>query len=74
MISPLESTSMFMARVALGRLGMSIIAPEVATRNPAPAESDISVTRSVQPVGAPILFGSSESEYWVFAMQTGKCP
>ena len=46
----------------------------ITTRNPAPAESWMSVMCSVHPVGAPMRLGSSESEYWVFAMQMGRWP
>ena len=42
--------------------------------NPAPTEARTSRTGSVQPVGAPISFGSDEIEYCVFAMQTGSLP
>ena len=51
---------------------MSIMFPATATTKPAPAESEASVTLSVQPVGAPITLGLSVSEYWVLAMQTGR--
>jgi len=40
-ILPDESTSIFMAREAFGSPGMSIIAPEVTTINPAPTERDL---------------------------------
>ena len=62
------------AREVLGRPGMSIIAPEMTTRKPAPAERAMSVTWRVQPVGAPGSLGSSLSEYWVLAMQIGSSP
>ena len=74
MISPSLSVSMPIAREALGSPGISIMAPEVTTRKPAPADSSTSETRSFQPVGAPIRFGSSESEYCVLAMHTGRWP
>ena len=58
------------ARETFGRPGMSIMLPEMTTTNPAPAESEALLTLSVQPVGAPRRFGSSDSEYCVLAMQT----
>jgi hypothetical protein len=42
------------------------MSPEMTTINPAPAESDASVTRRVQPVGAPRTLGSSVNEYLSF--------
>lgn len=72
MISPLASTSIFEARDALGRPGMISIAPEVITGNPATAENEILLTCRVQLIGVPIRLGSSESEYWVLAMHTGR--
>ena len=48
--------------------------PAIATTKPAPAESETSLTVSVHPDGAPFSFGSSENEYCVLAMQTGKRP
>jgi hypothetical protein len=62
------------ARDVFGSPGISIIAPEITTRNPAPAESATSVTCSFHPRGAPNRFESSLSEYYVFAMQTGSSP
>jgi len=51
---------------------MSIMLPAMGTRKPAPAERETSVMWSVQPVGAPSFFGSSEKEYCVLAMQMGR--
>jgi len=73
-ISPSSSTSIPNAREAFGSPGISIIAPEITTRNPAPAESATSVTCNFHPRGAPNRLGSSLSEYWVFAMQMGSSP
>src|ERR1051325_6627488 len=70
-IFPESSTSIEAARETLGRPGISIMLPEITTTKPAPAESDAFVTLRVQPVGAPRRLGSSESEYCVFATQTG---
>ena len=73
-ISPLSFTSISKARGAFDRPGISIILPAIMTTKPAPAESETSVIRSVQPVGAQSNLGLSESEYYVFAMQTGSAP
>ncbi len=62
---------MLAAREIFGRPGISIMLPAMATTKPAPLERLASVTLRVQPVGAPIFFGSSEREYCVFAIQTG---
>ena len=53
---------------------MVMICPQIATMNPAPADSRTSRTGTVWPVGAPRRFGSVENEYCVFAMQTGRLP
>ncbi len=74
MISPDSSTSIDAVRETFGRPGISIMLPEIATINPAPAESDASMTRKVHPVGAPKILGSSVKEYCVFAMQIGSLP
>src|SRR6266481_4771438 len=74
MMAPESSTSMEDARETFGRPGMSIMLPEITTTNPAAAESEALVTLSVQPVGAPRRFGSSDKEYCVLAMQTGNFP
>jgi len=42
-ISPSASTSMPMAREALGKPGINIMLPEMTTRKPAPAERTMSV-------------------------------
>ena len=41
---------------------------------PAPTEARASLTGSRQPAGAPLSFGSEDSDSWVFAMQTGRPP
>src|SRR6476620_1071807 len=71
MISPLAFTSTLAARETLGKPGISIMLPAIATMNPAPAEREASVILSVQPVGAPRSLGLAENEYCVLAMQTG---
>src|SRR5215470_12087788 len=70
-ISPLAFTSTLAARETLGKPGISIMLPAMATMNPAPAERDASLMLSVHPVGAPSSLGLSENEYCVLAMQTG---
>src|SRR5260370_39179702 len=70
MISPDASTSMVRAREALGRPGISIMLPEMTTRNPAPAERTTSVMWRVQPVGAAICSGWAGGGDWVFAVET----
>src|ERR1700739_4304577 len=73
-ISPAASTSTSTARDTFGKPGISIMLPEITTTNPAPEESDASVTCSCQPFGAPMRFGLSENEYCVLAMHTGNLP
>ena len=51
-----------------------MMSPASATTKPAPAEGVTSFTVMRKPVGRPSLVGSSESEYWFLAMQTGVCP
>src|ERR1700704_5431195 len=70
-ISPFAFTSTLAAREILGRPGISIMLPAIATMKPAPAEREASLILSVQPVGAPGSLGLSENEYCVLAMQTG---
>ena len=57
-----------------GRPGMVIMAPQMATTKPAPAESLSSRTGISKPLGAPLAFGSVVKLYCVFAMQTGRSP
>ena len=59
---------------ALGTLespGIVMISPASATTKPAPAEGVTSRMVIRNPAGRPSLVGSSEKEYWFFAMQTG---
>ena len=65
---------MFSAAGTLGSPGIVKILPVSATRNPAPAETLTVRTVTVKPSGAPSFFASSEKEYCVFAMQTGRSP
>ena len=58
----------------LGRPGMVMMSPVMATMNSAPAESRTSRTLISWPSGAPYRLGSVEKLYWVLAMQTGKWP
>src|SRR5690348_10561515 len=73
-ICPASFTSIDAARETFGSPGISIMFPEITTTNPAPAEREASVTRSVHPVGAPRILGSSVNEYCVLAMHTGNFP
>ena len=50
---------------------MVMMAPASATTKPAPAETLTSRILILKPVGRPSLLASSDSEYWVLAMQTG---
>ena len=52
---------------------MVMISPARATTNPAPAEGYTSRIVIRKPVGRPSLDGSSENEYYVFAIQMGVC-
>ena len=54
-----------------GSPGIVSIEPVSATMNLAPADKRTSRTFSVNPVGRPSSDGSSDSEYCVFAIQTG---
>ena len=62
-----------MAAGALGSPGIFMISPHSATKKPAPCKMVISRTLMVKSVGLPKALGLSESEYWVFAIQMGKC-
>src|SRR4030042_1464825 len=70
-ISPSSVTSTFSADGTVGSPGMVMISPQYTTTNPAPALRETSVTISVKPRGLPSASSSSDSEYWVLAMQTG---
>ena len=73
-IFPSLSTSIFSAAGTLGRPGMVMMSPVRATMNPAPALTFRFRTVTVKPSGAPSRVGSSDREYWVFAMHTGRSP
>ena len=53
---------------------MNEMAPRETTMKPAPADTYISLTCTLKPLGAPSLVASSEREYCVFDMQTGSLP
>ena len=46
--------------------------PVTATMNPAPVRGQSSRTWTMKPSGAPSRLGSSENDYCVFAMHSGK--
>ncbi len=71
---PCSSNPMRSAAGALGSPGIVMISPQIATTNPAPADSLTSRIGSTWPSGAPSRVGSAEKEYCVFAMQTGRLP
>ncbi len=64
----------FWAAGSLDKPGIVIMSPASATTNPAPADGRMSLTCSVNPLGAPSLVASSENDYCVFAMHTGVSP
>ena len=74
LIVPLGETSIFSAEGTFGSPGIVIMSPVSATVKPAPAETLTLRTVTLNPSGAPSFAGSSEKEYWVFAMQTGSLP
>ena len=71
---PVSSTSIRSAAGDFGSPGMVMMSPVSATMKPAPAETLSFRTVRVKPSGAPSFAGSSENEYCVFAMQTGREP
>ncbi len=73
-ISPSASTRIDSAAGTRGRPGIVLIAPQMATTKPAPADSRTSRTDTMCPVGAPSSAGSVEKLYCVLAIQTGRCP
>src|SRR5215218_4466598 len=73
-IFPSAPTSIESADGTLGKPGIVMISPQIATMNSAPAESRTSRTGMLKPVGAPLASGLVENEYWVLAMQTGSLP
>ena len=54
-----------------GSPGIRIISPEIATKNPAPADGIISLILTVNPVGRPSKEAWSDNEYCVLATQIG---
>ena len=70
-IFPSSEMSMPSAAGTFGSPGIVIISPAYATIKPAPALTFIPLIVMRKEEGAPVFFGSSENEYWVFAMQTG---
>jgi hypothetical protein len=51
-----------------------VMSPQSATTKPAPADRLTSRTGTTWPVGAPRRVGSTEKDYCVLAMQTGRWP
>ena len=62
------------AEGTLGRPGMVMTSPQIATTNSAPAESRTSRMGTTWWLGAPLRLGSVEKEYCVLAMQMGNLP
>ena len=71
---PFSSTSIFSAAGVFGRPGMVMMSPVRATMKPAPALTRKLRTVTVKPSGAPSRVGSSDREYCVFAIHTGRSP
>ena len=69
---PSSSTSIVSAAGFLGRPGIVMMSPQIATTKPAPAKRRVLSTCSVNPDGRPPFFGSSEKEYGVLAMTIGQ--
>src|SRR5262249_31193417 len=69
---PSGPTSIESAAGPLGRPGMVMISPQIATTNSAPAESRTSRTVNTWPSGAPLVSALVVKLYWVLAMQTGR--
>ena len=63
--------SILLAAGTFGSPGIVMMSPVRATTNPAPFEILTFLTVSSKSFGAPRSFGSSESEYCVFAIHTG---
>src|SRR5207302_6255161 len=74
MIFPSAPTSMLSAAGTLGRPGMVMISPQIATTNSAPADSRTSRTLMTWSTGAPLASGLVEKLNCVLAMQTGHLP
>src|SRR5262249_39359551 len=67
-ILPSVPTSMASAAGTLGRPGIVMISPQIATMNSAPAESRTSRTVTTWSVGAPLRSPLVVKLYWVLAM------
>jgi len=66
--------SIFSAAGVFGKPGIRIIVPAIGTIKPAPDESSTSLILTVNPSGRPLMFGSSESDFCVLAIQTARFP
>ncbi len=73
-MTPFSSTSIFSAAGTLGNPGMVMMSPVCTTTKPAPALTRTLDTVTVNPSGRPSFPGSSDREYWVLAMHTGRPP
>src|SRR5262249_45116513 len=73
-ISPSSRRWIASADGTRGRPGIVMMSPQIATTNPAPADSRTSRTGSVKPSGAPMTDGSAVKLYCVLAMHTGTWP
>src|SRR4029434_2797490 len=73
-IRPSAVTSIESAAGTLGRPGMVMISPQIATTNSAPADSRTSRTGITWALGAPLESGLVVKLYWVLAMHTGNLP
>ena len=71
-IFPFSSIFIFSAAGTLGNPGIVIIFPAKTTIKPAPAFSSTSLTLNSKDSVQSNFFASSENEYWVFAIHTGK--
>ncbi len=69
---PCSSRSIDSAAGFLGSPGIVRMSPAYATTKPAPAASFASRMVTVKSRGRPSFCGSSESEFCVFAMHTGR--
>ena len=65
---------MFSAAGFFGRPGIVMMSPVSTTTKPAPALMRTWRTVTRKFLGAPSLAASSEKEYWVLAMHTGRRP
>ena len=54
-----------------GSPGIRIISPKIGITKPAPAANSKPLTVTSKPVGLPIFFSSSLSDFCVFAIHTG---